>query len=112
VHAPVDGLQAPVASVQPLDGGESQVTGAPLTQAPAWQEARPLQRLPSSQSVPLGSDVWVTAPVDELQASAVQGFESSGSTGVPAMQVPVALHWSPVVQPSPSLHDVPAGLRG
>ena len=83
VTAPVEVLQASV-----VHGLLSSVaTGVPATQVPlALQVSVPLQAFPSEQLVPVLTGTCVTAPVEVLHASVVQGLLSSVATGVPAAQ--------------------------
>ena len=84
-----------------------QVTGVPPRHVPvALQASTPLQELPSEQLVPDDTGVCVT-PLPESHASIVHGFPSSGSSGVPARHVPVALHVSVPLHAFPSLQLVP-----
>ena len=89
-------------------GGVLHVTGVPVAQTPAWQVSEPLQRSPSSQSVPSAAGTWLTTPVAGAQLSVVHGLPSS-TAEAPGRHVPPPSHESPVVQASPSLQDV---LRG
>jgi hypothetical protein len=94
---PVAGLQASL--VQGFES--SQFGAAPPTQAPPEQVSPVVQALPSLQLAVLL--VWVQ-PVAGLQASLVQGFESSQLGAAPPTQAPPE-QVSPVVQALPSLHD-------
>ena len=49
-------------------------------------------------------------PVAGAQESVVQGLLSLTTGGVPAVQVPLALHVSAPLQALPSLQDVPFGF--
>jgi predicted membrane protein len=82
--------------------------GVPATQVPAPSHVSlPLQRFSSPQCVPAGLGVCVTPPVMS-QASAVHGFPSSSSGGVPGTQVPVALQTSAPSHALPFEQLVPA----
>jgi hypothetical protein len=81
--APFEGLQ--VSAVQGLPSLTSM--GVPAVQVPeALQASAPLQRLVSSQEVPVGNGAWVT-PATGSQESLVHGLPSVVGTGLPT-QVP------------------------
>ena len=80
---------------------------APAVQAPvALHVSAPLHTFPSEQDVPEATGVCMT-PLNGLHESAVHTFPSSRTGGVPAVQVPAALHVSAPLQAFPSEHDVP-----
>jgi hypothetical protein len=82
-------------------------SGVPAVHVPEpLHVSAPLQTFPSEHDEPAGAGVWLT-PVAGLQLSVVHGFPSSTTGGVPATQVPVALHVSAPLHALPSLHDVP-----
>lgn len=84
------------------------VGGVPAIQNPEpLQVSVPLQILASAQEVPAATGLCVT-PLAGSQLSAVQGLPSSSVGGVPARQVPLALHVSLPLQALPSEQDVPA----
>jgi hypothetical protein len=66
----------------------STTSGVPGVQVPAWQVSPPLQTLASGQAVPFATFVWLT-PVTGSQASAVHGFPSFTTGGVPGVQLPL-----------------------
>jgi hypothetical protein len=82
-----------------------QLSGVPAVQVPLWQVSAPLQTLPSVHDVPFVTFVF-TQPVDVLQVSVVQAFESLQLSGVPLVQVPLWQVSAPL-QTLPSLHDAP-----
>jgi hypothetical protein len=85
----------------------SVVGGVPATQVPvALHVSCPLHAVGSSQAVPVATAVCLT-PLDASHESAVQGFSSSVGSGVPAAQVPVALHVSCPLQTVASSQAVP-----
>ncbi|MBK7951518.1 MAG: hypothetical protein IPK00_22815 [Deltaproteobacteria bacterium] len=94
---PVAGLHESV--VHPLPSLQASWP-EPDWQAPPAQTSPVVHALPSLQEAVLLA--WKQAPVVELQASSVQGFESLQFSGLPDRQTP-ALQKSLVVQRSPSL---------
>lgn len=90
-----------------LHASEVQVTGAP-THEPLLSQASPyVQALPSLQRVP-GAAGTCETPVTGSQESAVHGYPSSITKGVPGRQVPPPSHSSRPLQTFPSEQDVPA----
>ena len=100
--------------LQPVAGSQESVVqellslqfgAAPATQLPFEHVSFPLQKFPSGQAVPLARFVCVQPRVMS-QASVVQGFRSSQSSGAPGMQKPPWQISAPL-QRFPSEHDVP-----
>jgi hypothetical protein len=77
------------------------VTGLPFVQLPDWHVSPVVHAFPSLQDVPLETAVCDT-PVTGSHASAVHGFPSSTTSGVPGVHVPP---W----QVSAPSHTVPFG---
>ena len=93
------------------------VVGSPsstLAGVPPWHWPCALQVWPLLHTsllvheVPAGTRLCVIAPVDESQTSAVHGLPSSSTGGIPAAQVPAALHVSLPLHAFPSEHELPA----
>jgi hypothetical protein len=68
LHIPVAGSQVPATWQSSM---ALQTFAVPAVQVPFWQVSLPLQRLPSSQAVPLAFVGLVHIPVDVLQVPAV-----------------------------------------
>jgi hypothetical protein len=78
-------------------------------QVPAWQVSIWVQALPSVHVEPLVFAGFEQAPVEGLQVPALWHWSlATHTTGVPAVQTPVALQSSAPLQALPSLHEVPA----
>jgi hypothetical protein len=102
VHSPVVGSHPSV-----VHGfRSSQASGVPERQLPAWQLSMPLQGLPSEHEVPAGTGAWAQ-PLTASQVSAVQGFASSHTGGVPGWQAP-ARQVSRPLHTVASSHGVPS----
>src|SRR5947199_319958 len=87
----------------------SQLGGVPATQARnAVEDAAPLQKWPSSQSLFCG--VWTQALAVVLHMSAVKEMPSSLLGGVPATQPGVALQVSAPLQKWPSSQRLFCGV--
>jgi hypothetical protein len=72
------------------------------------QVSIPLQGSPSSQLAPPATLPVTHSPLVELHTLVVHGFPvGAQTTGVPAVQPPVALHVSAPLHASLSLHAVP-----
>jgi hypothetical protein len=80
---PATGSQASV-----VHGFPSFTTGGvPGVHTPAWQVSAPSHTVAFGHAVPFVTLVWVTPPTGS-QASAVQGFPSLTTGGVPGVQTP------------------------
>jgi hypothetical protein len=101
---PVAGTQAPTV-VQAVAAGHT--TAVPAEQTPLWQVSMPLQRLPSSQLVPLDLLVTGQRPVAGSHVPTVVQAVGAGQTTAVPEQTPF---WqvSPVVQALPSEQVVPS----
>jgi hypothetical protein len=103
-ETPVAELHASVVHGLP----SSTVGGVPATHtADALHVSAPLHALLSLHDVPAATGVCET-PVAGSHASVVHGLPSSTVGGVPATQLPDALHVSAPLHALLSLHDVPA----
>jgi hypothetical protein len=105
VQSPLSGSQAPACWQGP---GGAHVTVPAPAHWPFWQESPVVQALLSLHDVPFALGSRTHAPVLALHVPACAHAVSPQLTGLPA-------HWpdwheSPVVQRSPSLHDVPFAL--
>jgi hypothetical protein len=103
-QVPVEGTQAPTV-VQAVAVGH--VTDVPAVQTPVWHVSMPLQRLPSSQLVPLDLLLTGQIPVDGTQAPTVVQAVADGHVFAVPVQMP-AWQVSPVVQALPSEQAVPS----
>ena len=101
---PVTGSQLSAVHALP----SSTMGGVPALQLPApLQISLPLQAFASLQLVPAETGTCAT-PLAALQLSAVHGFASSTTGGVPGWHIPLALHSSVPSQALPFAQDVPA----
>ena len=92
--------------------GGGHVTGFDPAQVPPWHASDSVQALPSSHDVPSAFAGFEQTPVAGLHVPAAWHWSCAVHvTGLPPVHAP-AWHASPLVQPFPSLHDVPFALGG